>query len=66
MSKNTILENWKAELEVANKWKTDGVCTVSAVVAGRENDVTIDEYIAHWEQGIAAMEAGAPQENYNY
>jgi hypothetical protein len=71
MSEQTILADYKAELETALRWKKDGKTSVLASVAGIELakgrlDIPIDEYINHWQDGITAMEAGADQELYNY
>jgi len=71
MSSQSILEDYRLELAHANAHKARGVIAVTADVAGEKlaagrATVSIDEYIAHWQDGITAMEAGADQELYNY
>lgn len=71
MSGQSILEDYRAELESALKLKVDGQKSVHGCVAGVDlakgrEYVPIDEYIAMWQDGITAMEAGADQELYNY
>ena len=66
MSNNTILEDYKAELTTAKAWKAKGMTMVGKDVAGTNEDQPIDEYIAKWQAGIDAMEAGADQEQFNY
>jgi hypothetical protein len=71
MSKGSVLEDYKAELKVALVWKASGVTEVRAGTAGEHlaagrDYVPINEYIAKWQAGIDAMEAGADQSIYNY
>ena len=66
MSKSTILEDYTAELKYALEMKESGVLTVRAAMAGTNADVSIDEYIAKWQNGIDAMNAGADPELFNY
>lgn len=67
----TTLDNYRAELATALHWQAQGRTHVAANVAGAalaagRATVPIAEYIAMWRAGIAAMEAGADQEQYNY
>jgi hypothetical protein len=71
MSSDRILNNYREELKYAEAAKANGYKVVTAAVAGKKlangrSEVPIDEYIKHWEDGIAAMEAGADQEQFNY
>ena len=66
MSNKTILQDFRWELKQALKYKAAGQTMVAASTAGTANDVTIDEYIARWADGIKAMEAGADQAQYAY
>jgi hypothetical protein len=66
--RNQLITDYTAELEIALKWKADGLLTVEGDVAGSPNgeDVSIDEYIARWRDGLAALESGADPEFFNY
>jgi len=71
MARTTVLEDYKAELQMALIWRAEGVTEVGGSTAGEHiaqgrPTVPIDEYIAHWQAGIDAMEAGADQEQFNY
>ena len=66
--RSLLIADYTAEIEIALKWKADGQITVDGDVAGSPNgkDVSIDEYIAKWRDGLAALEAGADPDLYNY
>lgn len=66
--RNQLIADYTWEIESALKWKADGELTVSGNVAGSPNgeDVSIDEYIAKWRDGVAALESGADPELYIY
>jgi hypothetical protein len=71
MKPDQILNDYRKELATAIEWKLGGRVMVHPNVAGAEladgrNQVPIDEYIRMWEDGIAAMEAGADQRQYDY
>lgn len=65
-SKNTILEDYRDELSYALKMKANGATTMSVFTGNNIKEAPIDECIKHWQDGIAAMEAGAEQEQFNY
>ncbi len=66
------LRDWRSELEYAIKMKARGVKFVEASTAGPglakgRKEVSIDEYIAHWEKGIKELESGnVDPDHYNF
>ena len=71
MSNNSILQDYKDELQAANDMKAAGQVSVDAMTAGEElakgrETVPINEYIEMWQNGITAMENGANPELFQY
>lgn len=69
--KEQVLNDHRIELAHALKLKEEGVETVTASMAGPilacgRSEVPLDEYIAMWQHGIAAVNAGADPANFNY
>ncbi len=71
MSTKSVLGDFRSELEYAQELKEAGRTEVHSLIAGPKlakgrTHVPIGEYISHWQQGITAMEAGAPEEQFAY
>ena len=66
-TRKRMLREYQAELSDAFKMKANGVTMVEAVIAGTDSDITIDEYIAIWKDGIYdVVNNDADPEQYNY
>lgn len=65
----SMLDTYRQELQLALKWQSRGDTEVHSAVAGYKLAkgrfrVPIEEYIKYWQDGIAAMEAGADQSKF--